>query len=120
MLNKNASSQALDQRIGILSDGRCYAFVNGYDQPETIGTRVEIERALGLVPPPPERKALRRYAVTVTPLVVVYTGRHAGGEYVVEVIATKASEAIKKVRQQRREEEGQHAVTAIFRARLVR
>lgn len=107
----------LDPRIGLLSDGRCYAFVHGYGRPETIGTRAEIERALGLAPPA-VHKQLRRYAVTVTPQVVVYTGTHIGGEYVVEILATNRSEAIKKARQQRREEEGRYAVSAHYRARL--
>jgi hypothetical protein len=38
----------LDPRIGILNSGKFYAFINGYDKPETCGTREEVEAALGL------------------------------------------------------------------------
>ncbi|KVT01113.1 hypothetical protein [Burkholderia ubonensis] len=38
----------LDSRIGMLNSGKFYAFVNGYDKPETIGTLEEVETALGL------------------------------------------------------------------------
>ncbi|WP_304350045.1 hypothetical protein [Comamonas testosteroni] len=38
----------LDPRIGVLNSGRFYAFVNGLDKPETVGTREEVERALGV------------------------------------------------------------------------
>ncbi|MBN3744724.1 hypothetical protein G3N96_04650 [Burkholderia sp. Se-20373] len=38
----------LDPRIGMLNSGKFYAFVNGYDRPETIGTLEEVETALGL------------------------------------------------------------------------
>lgn len=72
----------LDPRIGILCvQGKTvhYAFVNGYDKPETRGSREEVEAALGLrapivvkaAPAPaakPARRAreLREYIVTVT------------------------------------------------------
>lgn len=46
---------AMDPRIGTLikGDGKTvyYAFVNGYDQPHTEGTRAEIEIALGIRDP---------------------------------------------------------------------
>ncbi len=38
----------LDPRIGILGSGRCYAFVNGYDEPPVQGTLQQVEQALGL------------------------------------------------------------------------
>ncbi|TES65655.1 hypothetical protein E2P84_36620 [Burkholderia cepacia] len=38
----------LDPRIGMLNNGKFYAFVNGYDKPEIIGTLDEVETALGL------------------------------------------------------------------------
>ncbi len=38
----------LDPRIGMLSSGRFYAFADGLDKPETIGTLAEVQGALGL------------------------------------------------------------------------
>lgn len=38
----------LDPRIGVLNSGKFYAFVNGYDQPEFVGTLNEVEVKLGL------------------------------------------------------------------------
>lgn len=40
--------QSLDPRIGQLNSGQFYAFVDGYDRPETVGTLDRIEAALGL------------------------------------------------------------------------
>lgn len=41
-------TKAPDPRIGLLASGKYYAFVNGYDQPEVVGTLEEVEAALGL------------------------------------------------------------------------
>lgn len=38
----------LDPRIGMLNSGKFYAFVNGYDKPETTGSLEQVEAALGL------------------------------------------------------------------------
>lgn len=38
----------LDPRIGMLNSGKFYAFVNGYDKPETVGSLEQVEAALGL------------------------------------------------------------------------
>lgn len=38
----------IDPRIGALGSGKFYAFTNGYDKPETIGTLREVELALGI------------------------------------------------------------------------
>lgn len=38
----------LDPRIGALSSGRYYAFPNGYDKPEVIGSLAEVEMVLGI------------------------------------------------------------------------
>lgn len=40
----------LDPRIGMLNSGRFYAFADGLDKPETIGTLAEVQGALGLKP----------------------------------------------------------------------
>jgi len=58
----------LDPRIGVLNSGKYYAFVHGYDQPETIGTLDEIEVALGLRMAPAAKKVaseLKRWNVTM-------------------------------------------------------
>jgi hypothetical protein len=111
----------LDPRIGTLNSGRFYAFANGYDQPETVGTLAEVEAALGLRPAPiaPAAKPgrLRTYAVTISPSVVLYSGGWAGADHVVDIVARSAAEAVKLARRQRREEEGRHAPTATFRAK---
>lgn len=49
----------LDPRIGTLNSGKFYAFANGYDQPEVIGTLAEVEAALGL------RTVDQTYTVTI-------------------------------------------------------
>ena len=38
----------LDPRIGALGNGKFYAFTQGYDKPEIVGTLHEVEQALGL------------------------------------------------------------------------
>jgi len=38
----------LDPRIGTLNSGQLYAFVDGYDVPEVVGTLEEVEAALGI------------------------------------------------------------------------
>ena len=38
----------LDPRIGVLNSGQFYAFAHGYDKPETVGTRLQVEQALGI------------------------------------------------------------------------
>lgn len=38
----------LDPRIGVLSSGQFYAFAQGYDKPETVGTLQTVEQALGI------------------------------------------------------------------------
>jgi hypothetical protein len=42
----------LDPRIGALSSGVYYAFADGYDHPETVGTLAQVQRALRLVDVP--------------------------------------------------------------------
>ncbi len=41
-----SESLRLDPRIGVLNSGKYYAFVNGYDHPETVGTLEHVQRAL--------------------------------------------------------------------------
>jgi hypothetical protein len=38
----------LDPRIGVFNSGLFYAFADGYDKPETVGTLEAVEKALGL------------------------------------------------------------------------
>lgn len=51
---------ALDPRIGKLNSGKYYAFVDGYDRPEFIGTLEEVEIALGLRQKPVRAKRVRK------------------------------------------------------------
>lgn len=41
----------LDPRIGKLNSNKYYAFANGYDKPEIVGTLEQVETALGLLKP---------------------------------------------------------------------
>lgn len=116
----------MDPRIGILQkadDVVYYAFADGYDRPETCGTRAEVEAALGLRPstPPVGRKPARakRYEVTVTPSVIGYFPGGSTGPYTVEIDATTAREACQKARRAYRDEEGRFApVVTCTAARL--
>lgn len=38
----------MDPRIGMMNNGKFYAFVHGPDEPETVGTVEEVEIALGI------------------------------------------------------------------------
>jgi hypothetical protein len=113
----------LDPRIGILNSGKFYCFDRGHDQRETVGTRAECERALGLrtdlpADPAPAAKVARCYVVTITPRAVVYAGSWSSGPYQVEVIAATAAEAIRRARRDYRAENGgRFDVPADFRAR---
>lgn len=42
------NSAQLDTRIGLLNNGKFYAYTQGYSMPETVGTLEEVERALGI------------------------------------------------------------------------
>lgn len=63
----NLHPEPLDSRIGVLSSGRFYAFAHGYDQPETVGTRHEVELALGIAiaKAPEPKKSLKRFNVVM-------------------------------------------------------
>lgn len=67
----NLHSEPLDSRIGVLSSGQFYAFANGYDRPETVGTRHEVEQALGIAivkapePVSEHQNALKRFNVVM-------------------------------------------------------
>lgn len=116
----------MDPRIGVLNRaGRpvFYAFVDGYDKPAAEGSLGDVEAALGLraaIAAPGKPRVLREFSVTVTPRVVTYAGSAVLGEYAVTVFAESAAKAISAARRMRRDEEGAHAVPAVFRARRVR
>lgn len=61
------ASPALDPRIGLLSSGRFYAFVHGYDKAETIGTLAEVQGALGLQPTTSQAQATAPEATASEP-----------------------------------------------------
>ena len=91
----------LDPRIGTLNSGKFYAFANGYDQPETVGTLAEVEAALGLrAAPAKARKTalVRTYTVTATLKFAYYTSAGLTSGYEVEVVAKNKAEAISKAR----------------------
>lgn len=119
----------LDPRIGVLNSGRFYCFPRGYSAPELIGTLEEVEAALGLSGQGKEAKKptknrpgaeVRAYVVTVTPAMVTYSGGRRDGEYTVEVRAASASEAVKQVRAERRDNEGRYGVRVTYKARLAK
>ncbi len=47
----------LDPRIGKLAGGQFYAFCDGYDQPEFVGTLSEVQASLGLTEKPDIKRA---------------------------------------------------------------
>ena len=91
----------MDARIGTLNSGKFYAFANGYDAPEVVGTLAEVEIALGLIPSQPvERIAApapigARYVVTLRFQFPAWDETN-GMPY--EVDARSKSEAIRMVR----------------------
>lgn len=105
----------MDPRIGKLLDGSFYCFPNGYDQPEVRGSLATVTAALR--PRNESAKTLKTYVVTVTPIVIVYTGLHCGGAYEETVMAPSRDVAISIARKHRFENEGRLAVRASFRAR---
>jgi hypothetical protein len=128
---------AMDSRIGVLMVNGAhvyYAFLRGNAEPETVGTREEIEVALGIrspealavehqdlqtkAPSKPRLTTLRSYVVTITPSVVTFAGSHTAGEYTVTKVAVSRNDAISQAREDRRNNEGRHGVSAKFRAHL--
>lgn len=117
----------MDPRIGMLSNGKFYAYVNGYDvDPVFTDTLEEIEALLkGEVYVAPvkakadKKTTVHTYIVTVTPEMIVYSGGFAESEYSVEVYASTAADAIKEVRSERRETEGRYGVKCSYKAKRV-
>lgn len=117
---------ALDPRIGLLNSGRAYAFVQGYDKSEFVGTVDEVTLALGLTlaegardTPAQAHRALRTFRVEVAPRLLTYAGSATFGPYTVTVTARSHSEAITQVRQARNAQEGRYGVPARYRATVV-
>jgi hypothetical protein len=114
----------MDVRIGtIIRNGQqfFYAFANGYDAPETVGSLEEVEIALGLWSASPKQIAkrvelYRDYVVTLT-----WHGDRTEEEEIV-VSAKNHSQAIQKGRDWKRIEYGRtrscNLATCSFRARL--
>lgn len=117
----------MDPRIGMLSNGKFYAYVNGYDvDPVFTDTLEEIEALLKgeVYTTPVKAKATKKttvhtYIVTVTPEMVVYASGFTGSEYTVEVFASTAADAIKEARSQRRDTEGRYGVKCSYKAKRV-
>jgi len=115
----------MDPRIGLICrDGISvyYAFLDGPDKPPLEGTLEEVESALGLHPAEqknvPAKQLLREFIVTVTPSMRVYAGPAALDQYQKSVWACSHAQAIRATREERREIEGRHAVSATYRAQL--
>lgn len=88
----------LDPRIGILNSGKFYAFVNGYDKPETIGTLEEVETALGLRSAAPDRKVLPLKSYNVHMTFEFPAWDEVNGYWYEGVVARSKSEANKNAR----------------------
>lgn len=88
----------LDPRIGTLNSGQFYAFVDGYDAPEVVGTLQEVEVALGLrsevAAPVPSQGD--RYTVTLRFQYPAWD--EVGGIVYSDVLARSKAEAIATVR----------------------
>jgi len=119
----------LDPRVGVLMRNGApvfYAYHQGHGADPIEGTLQEVEAALGLphrlhqpllvddneIPQAPkplgELGRLRRYAVTVTPSVTLYSGSLTFGETVEHVDALNRRDAEQQVRQQLREANGRY------------
>ena len=61
---------------------------------------------------------LRSYSVTVKPTMKVHSGTWSNGEYTVEVYARDSSHAIRKAREEYKDNGGK-GIPAVFRAKLV-
>lgn len=128
----------LDPRIGVLIRNGSpvfYAFHLGNSADPKEGTLQEVEAALGLSPrvlssanareksgvpakPRGEAGKNRRYAVTVTPSVTLYSGSLTFGETVEHVDAPNRRDAEQQVRQQLRETNGRYGPKYNVVARL--
>jgi hypothetical protein len=101
----------LDPRIGKLNSGLFYAFVNGYDRPEFVGTLKEVEIELGVRLKVTNR---RLYIVTMT------QGRDVTHT---EHMAYSAAQAISKAREFWNQQDGRtrscNLLPRSFRARVV-
>ncbi|HBO5514538.1 TPA: hypothetical protein L4559_003431 [Pseudomonas aeruginosa] len=128
----------LDPRIGVLMRHGApvfYAFHQGNGADPVEGTLQEVETVLGLPSRPPlqvdanenpqapakpldKLGRIRRYAVTVTPSVTLYSGSLTFGETVEHVEALNRRDAEKQVRQQLRDANGQYGPKYNVVARL--
>lgn len=122
----------MDPRIGALANGTFYAYASGYDAEPFMGTRGEVEAALGLAPSANSAEGAsfgrrasvaksapaRCYDVLVSPSVVVHVGAWSGGPYVERVSARSHAQAISKARAMRRDNEGRLAAPATYKATL--
>lgn len=102
-MQTSALESAIDPRIGLLNSGRHYAFVNGYDQPETVGTRAEVERALGILTHGVEKqktKSSESSQWNVTMLFEYPAWDEVDGIVYRGISATSKSDAARQVRKQ--------------------
>lgn len=94
------NTAALDPRIGMLGNGRFYAFAHGYGQPETIGSLVEVEAALGIRVAAPVRKAQKTANWNVTMRFACPAWDEVDGIVFAGIQADCKSDAVKQTRKQ--------------------
>lgn len=133
----NAIPSNIDPRIGVLmrnGSAIFYAYHKGYGAAPVEGGLIEVHAALGINPtcdvdedpsfrrqsvePSHTAVRMRRYAVTISPSVILYSGPHTFGETVEYVDAHSRGDAEKQVRQQLREVNGRHGPKYNVAARL--
>lgn len=88
----------LDPRIGVLNSGKFYAFVNGYDQPEVVGTLEEVETALGLRAAPTKASQPKVGATYIVKVSFQYPAWDEKNGIDYEIQACSKSEAITRAR----------------------
>jgi len=93
----------LDPRIGTLNSGCYYAFPNGYDAPEVVGTQQEVEVALGLRSMAPVIATNGdRYTVTLRFQYPAWD--EVGGIVYADILARTKAEAIADARRMARDD----------------
>lgn len=112
--------QNLDPRIGIFANGLHYAFTQGYDKTPFVGTRHQVEVALGLRADVPSVKAAKRPAIRVYEVNAVpkFPAWDEADGFTYEILAESRAEAISRARDHMRDD-GHIAIGPIlYRARI--
>lgn len=94
------TTTTIDPRIGMLGNGRFYAFANGYDQPETVGTLPDVEAALGIRAKVYERQTDKLASWNVTMRFACPAWDEMDGIEFTDIVASCKSDAVKAARKQ--------------------